>query len=468
MTLGPYRGESRLLRLEPATTLEGIAQTLRPEPLETLAEIKAFYRPEIHRLRGLDRIGQMRLCLQDAVAGGLPFKAFLMGHPGVGKTTEMGKMLLDLEAQFRPLRLSVTSELNPGTLRFYDVLLLILIRLVQEASHPAVIGFSNQDLDALIERVRNHLSTRWTKHLRVDQKEFTAGLGPSLLIRLLGNIKLGDTREQGATEYEISFVSELVELMNDVCFECNHLLAKHQQGRQWLIVLEDFEKIGLAPSTIRDVFIGLRPHFQSLAANLVVTIPVWLQYSEDAQVILPPNFQTFLLPDIAVYRQDHSVDSAVVEALSNVVTARAGESLFEPQALRRCCLASGGNIRDLFTLVRDAMLSARLRGAATISGADANSAIGSLRHEYKQRLGSTSSLEEKAVSLEDKLKRLVGIYNRTDPAAEVPNPVLYLLLRQRCVLQYNGTGWMGVHPLVVDLLIEFGKLAAGTPGGSEI
>lgn len=468
MNLVPSRAESRLRRLEPAQSLAEIAQTLLPEPLETREELSAFYKEEIQRLRGMDRIGRMRLCLEDAVANRIPFKAFLLGHPGVGKTTEMANLLLSLQSGFRPLRLSVTSELNPGTLRFYDVLLLILIRLVQEASHPSVIGFEEHDLQTLVERVRLHLSTKWTKHLRVEQKEFSAGLQGAFLVRLLGNIKLGSTREQGGQEYEISFVSELVDLMNDVVLECNRLLAKNRNGQQWLIILEDFEKIGLAPSTIKDLFVGLRPHLQGLNSHMVVTIPVWLQYSEDASVVLPPNFQSFLLPDIAVYQKDHTVDSAVVTALSSVVTARADESLFEPSVLRRCCLASGGNIRDLFTLVRDAMLSARLRGATSISMEDADGAINSLRHEYKQRLGSTSGQEEKAISLDSKLARLVKIYKREDPAAEVPGPDLYLLLRQRCVLQYNGAGWMGVHPLLVDLLVEFGKLDSGAPGGSSL
>jgi len=42
-----------------------------------------------------------------------------------------------------------------------------------------------------------------------------------------------------------------------------------------------------------------------------------------------------------------------------------------------------------------------------------------------------------------------------------------LLLRQRCARQYNGAGWIGVHPLIVDLLIEFKRLEKGSPGGSR-
>ena len=113
--------ESRLTRLQPATTLAEIAQTLVAEPLETIADQKTFYREEIQKQRGIDRIGRIRLGLQEAVAANRPYKAFVMGHPGVGKTTELWRLIQGMNGQFRPLYLSVTDELNPGTLRFYDV-----------------------------------------------------------------------------------------------------------------------------------------------------------------------------------------------------------------------------------------------------------------------------------------------------------------------------------------------------------
>ena len=109
--------------------------------------------------------------------------------------------------------MSVTSELNPGTLRFYDVLLLILIRLVDAVSDTSVIGFEDTDLPKMLDWVRDHLARKWTKHLRIDGAEFGAGLNIPFL-RLFGNIKQGRTREAGEEEYELSFVSELVELMN--------------------------------------------------------------------------------------------------------------------------------------------------------------------------------------------------------------------------------------------------------------
>jgi len=48
---------------------------------------------------------------------------------------------------------------------------------------------------------------------------------------------------------------------------------------------------------------------------------------------------------------------------------------------------------------------------------------------------------------------------------------IYFLLRSRAVLEFNGKGWFGVHPLVVDILADQGRIerdATGkVPGGSE-
>ena len=398
----------------------------------------------------------------------MPFKAFLLGHPGVGKTTEVNKLLLELDKQFRPLRLSVLSELNPGTLRYYDVLLLILIRVVFEVSRAPVIGFEDTDLPKMLAQVRDHLAKRWTRHLQVDAAEFGAGVGPNIpFLKLFGNIKQGRTRERGSEEHELSLVSELTALMNTVLQECNRLLRKHQEGREWVVILEDLEKIGLSPTALKELFMGLRPSLQILDGHFIVIIPIWLKYSKDADIVLPPNFESFMIPDIAVFQRNHERDEETIAALKAVVTARVNESLFEDGVLERFCIASGGNLRDLFLMIRSAMLSARLRYADVISTADADGAVASLRNDYKNWLGSTGQ-DDAETPLSEKLDRLVAIYQRKDPSVEVPDPVLYLLLRQRCALQYNGAGWIGVHPLIVDLLIDFAKLEPHSPGGSRI
>ena len=76
----------------PATDLDHLYLTLRPQPLIDLEELNMYYRGQVNEVRGEDTVARLSLKLQQAYRT-LPFKAFLMGHPGVGKTTEVSRLL---------------------------------------------------------------------------------------------------------------------------------------------------------------------------------------------------------------------------------------------------------------------------------------------------------------------------------------------------------------------------------------
>jgi hypothetical protein len=124
----------------------------------------------------------------------------------------------------------------------------------------------------------------------------------------------------------------------------------------------------------------------------------------------------------------------------------------------RLIVASGGNLRDLFEMVADAADRAAIApgGQLRITVAAATDAINAKRSDYVRRLG-TSPYDPQALTYEQKVSRLVGIYRR-EPGHAVPDPVLHSLLRARAVQEFNGERWFGVHPLVVDTLKRDGKL----------
>jgi hypothetical protein len=151
---------------------------------------------------------------------------------------------------------------------------------------------------------------------------------------------------------------------------------------------------------------------------------------------------------------------------SRFSTAALDETLLDRQLAADVAVASGGNIRDLFDLLRRAALSAEVRGGVSVCFKDAEQAVHALRHDYVSRLGENPFDKASEISLDKKLQKLEAIY-RGDPHAQIPDRVLYLLLRQRIVLQFNGEGWYGVHPLIVDRLKELGlSLKPDAPGGT--
>ena len=65
-----------------------------------------------------------------------------------------------------------------------------------------------------------------------------------------------------------------------------------------------------------------------------------------------------------------------------------------------------------------------------------------------------------------KVERLIAVYNSA-PDNDVPDAVLYSLLRGRAIEEFNGDGWFGVHPLVVDILKAQQHLRPQDPGGTD-
>ncbi len=80
------------------------------------------------------------------------------------------------------------------------------------------------------------------------------------------------------------------------------------------------------------------------------------------------------------------------------------------------------------------------------------------------RLGQ-SPYDVHQIRYEEKATRLLAVY-RSTPDNDIPDAVLYSLLRGRAIQEFNADGWFGVHPLVVDILKEQQRLGPQDRGGT--
>lgn len=108
-----------------AEILDDIYKTLSPTPLVRQDEFKAFYCSEINAIRGYDVVARMALGLKRS-HGATPYKALLMGHSGVGKSTEMTRLTNQIQDKYRAIRFSVAESLDPISFQPFDVLLLMI------------------------------------------------------------------------------------------------------------------------------------------------------------------------------------------------------------------------------------------------------------------------------------------------------------------------------------------------------
>ncbi len=460
--------------LKAATSLTEVYKTLSPEPLVRPDELAAFYSAQLNAVRGEDHVDLLALGLERA-HGGSFFKAFLMGHPGVGKSTELSRLAQRIEERYSPIRFSVTTELDPSSFKPFDVLLYMMAEVAERTARPQAEGGAGAaPSDARMQELFEWFTVETRTVSRSTQRlgEITAGAGATgdswwakalgLFASLKGEIKYASDRKVELVEYRLSRLSTLIELANRLLDECNRLL-RETTGREWLFIGEDFDKPGIPPAQLEEFFLDYGNVVKDLRAHLIFTLPITLGYSQQAVRLPVPDSHT--IPDTPVFRADHGVHRKGRKAVRSVLEARVDPELFERGVVSQLVVASGGNVRDLLLLASQAADLAFLAGAEAVARSHARSAIDRLRLEYTRRLGA-SPFDKDEISYEDKAGRLLKIYEG-EASAEIPDAVLYSLLRSRAVQEFNGKGWLGVHPLVVDILTSQGRLPDSAAGGMQ-
>jgi hypothetical protein len=472
-----------------ARTLETAYKALDPAPLTKPEYFEAFYREDINKYRGVDCIARLRLGLERA-AGAQPYKALLMGHSGVGKTTELTRLLQhpSMIAKYRPIRLSVTEHLDPVGFKPFDVLLIMLLEIVEQTKKPREEGGAGKTPpDALLRKVWDWFATETSKlgQETTISASIEAGAGAKetsvlakvmgLFANLRGEMKYASTRKKEVVEYRLSQLNSLLEACNDVMRECNSLLGEEAEGREWLVVVEDFDKAGVPTEATEDFFVTYANVLRNLQCHLVFTLPIALGYSSKGEQLPVPRQQLFCIQDTMVFDRAHAPHHGARQAIRAVLEARVEPAIFADGQIERLVVASGGNLRDLFALTNLSCDGAILRGAAQVEAEDVTQAIREMRSRYERRLGDSphdealSSDGRERITYEKKAERMLRIYDG-DESAKVPDAVLYSLLRARAVQEFNGERWFGIHPLVVDILAAQGRIKRGpdgrVPGGT--
>jgi hypothetical protein len=372
------------------------------------------------------------------------------------------------------IRLSIATELNPASFKVFDVLLLMLARLAEEADKLKAVPLGGIS-EHLVSDIERYFATEQVK--RSGTRTIAAGVeagagmkGDSLWAGLLGlfasakaEMKYAADRKAETIEYRLQRLPDLVDLCNRLIDVCNQTMLD-KTGKEWLLVIEDLDKTGISPQQLQELFIQYGTVFQDLRVSMIFTIPVWLAYSSEASRL---PFERHMIHDTPVYDRSHDPHENGRAAVQAVLEARVSPSVFAEGQMTRLIVASGGNLRDLFFLVLDAGEGARARNpAATVIGPDdASAAINKMRREYRMKLGQ-SPYDAQPIRYSDKSAKLLAVYSR-GPDSDIPDRVLYSLLRGRAIQEFNGDWWYGVHPLVVDILKEQQHLRPQDPGGAD-
>lgn len=135
------------MELKPAAQLEDIHKVVSPLPLQTQEELNAFYRPELNQIRGGDRIKRLQLHLSRAWKSTYS-KLYFMGHLGSGKTTELNRLVSQIQNQYRVIYISIVANLDPANFQPLDLVLIMMVRVVEMTTQSSQEGGIGQTLSA--------------------------------------------------------------------------------------------------------------------------------------------------------------------------------------------------------------------------------------------------------------------------------------------------------------------------------
>lgn len=448
-----------------AKTLRELRRVCRPCPLAP-EQIEEFFvetdeaRNPHQRTRSL-----IAECLQEREDARILF----YGHRGCGKSTEINKLLSELDGRFMAVQFSVEEHMNMSAARAEDLLLLICERVLQKAQSEhlkvddAALKGVNSYFTETVRRTGTEQGTTGT--IEVGAKAETPSVLSSLLglfARFTGEIRYNAYSDETTVAHLRKRPADLVAQANAVI---EAVRSKLPNGRRLLVVVEDLDKLDLARA--RPMFVDNVSLLAGLTTNIIYTVPVFLFHSPDVGQFLPRFDEVFALPMIKVREPGDTTGDAAArpvgfDTVKHIVHARILPELIEEQALNLLIEKTGGVLRHVFQV---------LDVAATMSDVNPPLQEEHIRYGLQQlakEFWSQISLPHDAEEIPDCPKNVDDLYARLAECARKenegnPSPCKsdatnQILLRSCALVEYNGVGWLGVHPVVADNLRKLGRL----------
>jgi hypothetical protein len=375
--------------------------------------------------------------------------AFL-SHRGAGKTTELHRLDLQLMIRYHRIYFEANLELNPNQLETEDLLLSIAL-FVDEEMRKAELPLPTERVRAVeswfLEVIR---SSKWGTALSGEiGTAAEAGGEVPLLAKLSVNLKalLRSESEYRTELREVlrRYPGALLDAVNTLLDAANEQLRG--RNRELLIVIDNLDRYD--PKMADALLVKGGPLLEKLRCHMIVTPPIGLLYRPLSET-LETYFDIEVMHTIRLRRRTQPYDQfdgpgrqALLETLMKRVDL--DRCIPDEVCRNRLLSASGGAVRDLFRLVREAIL---LASGEMLDREAVEGAVARIRREMRDRI----NLNDWAPALAKiaKTKQAHG-----DGACM---EVLY----HRLALKYNGDGWYDVHPLVAEL-DEFKSALAALP-----
>jgi hypothetical protein len=389
-------------------------------------------------------------------------RVLLLGHRSSGKSTEMVKLGTELARRFNYLvvRIDLDQNLDPGKINPIEVLFLL---------GAAVYKVARQELEqgpdeALLDRLVGNLETLVREHtesktFEVDKKGlldnlvcFGAGLvaGPVAAGVMKAVTNLIPVKFASGTDIQLARKLEVQPQVREILATLNAIIADAEQRgqRPVFLIVDGLDRVPNMEMA-RYVFAENEEWLDGPVCNVLYTAPIMLYYSPVFGHVRS-NFDARPFPNVKVH-WPHQLDDpgtpeeAGYQVMRAVVHRRLRQPLglepdevIVPRALDHLIDMSGGVMRDLIRLVREATVKAELAGQRRIDLEVADQTVLSMRRDYKASLN---------VVYRQELAEVLRSHEVT--GSEKCDE----LLLGNYVLSYVNDGiWFDVHSVILPLL----------------
>lgn len=428
--------------MKKAANIEEMLGVFEPVPLVEEEAFEEFY-VSTYDARGNNAVKRMQFALKHSMNKFM--KILFMGHRGSGKSTELSLLKKEISEQYEVVDYSIYEETDIENMTYIDLIFSVMSRLVKYVESHKSLKLKEKDIQALYDY---WYQERVIETIDYDKAEMYAGYDAKLsFLRKIaiaggGILKTGAESKTVIRQNMEPKIGYLIQLLDEIINKVNQQL----QGKELLFIIGDLDKVN--EKVAEDLFISHYQVLLSIKTKIIYTFPVYMAYNVKFNQIKESADVCQMLSIIKVRDRDKREYNTGINTLKEIVYRRADEKLIAEDALRYMILKSGGAIRDLFQMIRDAAFEALVMDRDKICMKDAQRAYTILKSEY-----------ERLIRREEDVQKLKEIYN--DSKLLTTDDTMMSLLSRGLVLEYNGERWCGIHPAIEDFLIEKGELSVG-------
>jgi hypothetical protein len=251
------------------------------------------------------------------------------------------------------------------------------------------------------------------------------------------------------------------ELLNKVNQFLNEVRFALPIGKRLLLIVEDMDKLDIAKAT--ELFIKNSSLLAGVDATIIYTIPIFTFHSPEAGAMKAAfDNNAFALTMIKIIEADSNERAPGFEVVRRIVRRRIPQALLPDDALELAIEKTGGVLRHLFEVIHTAANMTNFTSETdplTIERIryGLNKKIIEFSREIAVPYDGVANHPDLTVSqLYDRLAE--HHKNRSSTYKPETDAINQILLKCCALVEYNGTGWYGVHPLVVELLKQQGRI----------